>query len=413
MSPSQDGDNRPILVGPPTPAPPRMADLSLPRDLTVDAATPGTPAHVARFLGAWIGFWGGGLPHVLVVERVAADGAASVLYAVGDSPDWGVTRTWRRVAGTVGGDRLMVASTRAQISYAFEPDGRLLGRYLLPNEMLAVGILQSIAVEALFDPDRLVPHAQLGEAVRIPHASVMRPDGARPIELEATLYRPAAASAPLAVISHGSTGGYKIDPGRTFRHEAEALWLMEHGFAVLVPMRRGRGASEGVFGEELHASLDMRPGLEEAVEDLASTIVYGRALPFVQDCPVLLVGQSRGGFLSIVYAGRSPEAVAGVVSFAGGWISQHSRNSFNAELLEEAGRTARAPQLWLYGKRDSHYGVAHIRTNHAAFVRAGGDAALKIFSVPGDGHFLIGFPGLWRPAADAYLARLVPRFRSS
>src|SRR5262249_32610791 len=150
----------------------------------------------------------------------------------------------------------------------------------------------------------------------------------------------------------------------------------------------------------------LRAGLEEAVDDLASAITYGQSLPGVADGPVLLVGQSRGGFLSMIYAGRHPEAVAGVVSFAGGWVGQTPFNSgaFNAEVLAEVAATAAAPQLWLYGERDSYYGVEHIRANHAAFVRAGGNATLKIFSLRLDGHFLIGFPDVWRPDAEAYIA---------
>jgi hypothetical protein len=143
----------------------------------------------------------------------------------------------------------------------------------------AVGVFEPIGIARLSGPDRLVPRPALGDTVRIPHRSVMLPDGSRPIELEGTLYRPTRGeAAPLAIINHGSTGGYRYDPRLTLHHEAEALWLLERGFAVLVPMRRGRGCSEGVFGEELDLR-NCRPGLEEAVEDLASAVAYGRALP--------------------------------------------------------------------------------------------------------------------------------------
>src|SRR5205807_771704 len=161
------------------------------------------------------------------------------------------------------------------------------------------------------------------------------------------------AAAPLAIINPGSTDGGRVAARQPFRHTAEALWLREHGFAVLVPMRRGRGGSEGSSAEEA-ATTEFCEGLEDAVEDLASAIAYGLALPFVRHCPVLLVGQSRGGFLSVVYAGRHPHQVAGVVNFAGGWTGEHWNGAFNTKTMRDAGRGARAPQLWLYGKRDSY-----------------------------------------------------------
>ena len=77
-------------------------------------------------------------------------------------------------------------------------------------------------------------------------------------------------------------------------------------------------------------------------------------------------------------------------------------------MLSEIAPTARVPKLWIYGENDSHYDAAHIRENHSAFLGAGGDARLQFFPVPGDGHFVIGFPGLWRPLADAYLHSRMP-----
>jgi dienelactone hydrolase len=235
----------------------------------------------------------------------------------------------------------------------------------------------------------------------------MLPDGSRPIELEGTLYRPTSGeAAPLAIINHGSTGGNRYDPRLTVRHEAEALWLLARGFAVLVPMRRGRGSSEGIFGEELDLR-NCRPGSEEAVEDLASAIAFGCALPCAQRRPVLLLGQSRGGFLSSIFAARDAPAVAGVISFAGGWVgSRVDDGAFNTSKLAEVAAATRVPQLWIYGEPDSHYSAEHIEANRHAFTRSGGTVAVETFSVPGDGHLVIAFPDRWRPAADAYLDRI-------
>src|SRR5262249_32811364 len=141
--------------------------------------------------------------------------------------------------------------------------------------------------------------------------------------------------------------------------------------------------------------------------DLEAAVRFGRSVPFVKQGPVLLVGQSRGGFLSVVYAGRHPQEVRGVVSFAGGWMGGGpALERFNTEYFTEAGKGSgrTVPQLWLYAERDSVYGEEHVRTNHAAFEAAGGTARFEFYrGVPGDGHRLRSFPRLWRPAADLFL----------
>jgi dienelactone hydrolase len=104
----------------------------------------------------------------------------------------------------------------------------------------------------------------------------------------------------------------------------EAHWLRDSGFAVLALMRRGRGRSEGIngeddFGREHDGGLmDISAGIAQAVEDLESAIAYGRKLPGVGPGPVLLAGQSRSGFLAMHYAGIEPGEVMGVVNFSGG-----------------------------------------------------------------------------------------------
>jgi hypothetical protein len=62
------------------------------------------------------------------------------------------------------------------------------------------------------------------------------------------------------------------------------------------------GRSKGIngaddYGREHDDSLiDVSAGVAQTVEDLKSAIAYGRKLPGVRPGPVLLAGQSRGGF---------------------------------------------------------------------------------------------------------------------
>lgn len=129
-----------------------------------------------------------------------------------------------------------------------------------------------------------------GEAVRLPHAVGTLPG----------LWH--APPAPLAVLNHGSSDG--VDPRAAITMECEARWLRDQGYAVLVPMRPGRGASDGVYGEASCCDLvtgaprDCSAGLAQAVEDLRTAIDFGLRQSGVRPGPVLLMGQSRGGFLS-------------------------------------------------------------------------------------------------------------------
>jgi dienelactone hydrolase len=390
----------PIAVS--APVGPVLRDLALPPRFQIEPPATGITEGAAKFLGAWGGLWDDVLPHLLVVERIEPGGRLRAIYAVGDAPQWLIARQWIGMTGVATADRLVLDNLNATISYEIDPRGRLVGTYRMRSGLLSVGVFERMDVDVLADPSHPLPCPILGESVRIPHSTVQTPDGSRPIELAATLYRPKGTKpAPLAIINHGSASGI-FSPRQTFRSATQALWLLERGFTVLVPMRRGRGESEGVFGEETFP-LDFEGGLEQAIEDLDSALIYAQALPFVQRGPALLVGQSRGGFLSSVYASLYPEAVAGVINFAGGWTAEDDQGAFNRDALAEAGRTARVPQLWLYGKQDSYYGEKHIRANHSAFVKGGGRATLELFDVPGDGHFLIGYPDLWRWLADAYL----------
>jgi hypothetical protein len=94
---------------------------------------------------------------------------------------------------------------------------------------------------------------------------------------------------------------------------------------VLAFMRRGRGRSEGINGEEDFGRdhegglIDVSAGIAQAVEDLESAIAYGRKLPGVRPGPsVLLAGQSRSGVSR--YALCRPQAQRG-----DGRSSGHSR----------------------------------------------------------------------------------------
>lgn len=162
------------------------------------------------------------------------------------------------------------------------------------------------------------------------------------------------------------------------------------GFAVLALMRRGRGRSEEIkgeedFGRDYEGSLiDVSAGVAQAIEDLESAIPYGRRLPDVRPGPVLLAGQSRGGFLAMHYAGLKPGEVMGVMNFSGDW---YPYAPVTTPYYANAGRgaTDKVPQLWLYADNDRLYDEALIRGYYQAFAAAGGSARFELLhGVPGE-----------------------------
>ena len=353
-------------------------------------------ASAGPFMGAWAGFWGGVIPHVLVV----GDGGRC-LYAVGAVPGWGFPAGWYDRDATINGGRLILPGTRVTVEYWLDEPDTLAGRYRAAEGGDSWGRFVRVA-PALLQSAAPLPQPTWGEAVRIPHAVGT---------LAGLWHAPPAQPAPLAVLSHGSSDG--VDPRMTITMEGEVRWLRDQGYAVLVPMRRGRGASDGVYAEAnccdpvTGAPRDCAAGLAQAVEDLRTAIGFGRQRQGVRPGPVLLMGQSRGGFLSIVYAGLHPADVSGVISMVGGWTAEWCNGAFNTERLAKAGAGARAPQLWLHADNDRYYGADHIRGNHAAFTAAGGLAALHMLTrVPHDGHRLVAYPDRWTGVAAEYLNSL-------
>src|SRR4029077_17557213 len=97
----------------------RLIDgVPIPDDISIAPISAPTSDSGQSFLGAWVGRWGGSLKHILIVESVAHDGAARVIYAVGDNPNATIKRNWIRPAGTVPHGTPTITSV-------FRPDPKL------------------------------------------------------------------------------------------------------------------------------------------------------------------------------------------------------------------------------------------------------------------------------------------------
>ena len=150
-------------------------------------------------------------------------------------------------------------------------------------------------------------------------------------------------------------------------------------------------------------------GAARALEDIDAVIDALQERPDVAAGPVLMMGQSRGGILSVAYAGTHPDRVSGVVNFVGGWLGQDCLTASEVHrTLVRQGSAFGRPMLWLYGDGDPHYSLEHMREVHQAFTDAGGQASFCAFDMPGTttGHGVMAMPSLWKPLLDAYMDEL-------
>jgi dienelactone hydrolase len=185
--------------------------------------------------------------------------------------------------------------------------------------------------------------------------------------------------------------------------------LNDRGWIVAFPQRRGRGKSDGLYDEGYACNVDMSlRGADRALADIDAAISALRRRQDIASTPILIGGQSRGGVLSIAYAGLHPEHVAGAINFVGGWARESCfvASTVNHSLFERGASYAR-PTIWLYGQHDTFYSIAHSRDNFAAFEKAGGRGKFLEFEAPaGQGHFVFRRPNLWSGPVDSYLKSL-------
>ena len=270
------------------------------------------------------------------------------------------------------------------------------------------------------------------EGARLREQLWVLPGGDANIPLRATLFRPddplsapasLAPSAnhgdairrPLVVINHGTSD---------LTRESVALpvyywlsrWFVERGYVVLLPQRRGHGATGGPLAEFIGSCADpdhYRSGLI-AADDIAASIRYMAKQPFIDANDVIVVGISTGGWASLALASKTPSLARAVINVAGG-RGGHAGGQLNAvcgasRLVSAArtyGSTARIPTLWLYSENDSYFGPELAQTMANAWTDSGGKADLEILPpYRDDGHKIADDRAgwnLWGPIIDRFL----------
>jgi pimeloyl-ACP methyl ester carboxylesterase len=405
-----------VFVAGPLSAADRLVDgVPLPEDAKAATVVETDPAELRQWAGAWVGAWGGRLKHVLLVESVTADGLARVVYAIGDNPRLRIRRGWSRHEATLSGRRLTISEAGFSATYDLNDQGGLNATYTR-GEIVSHAAMTKTDLTALLAPDAVIPWTR-GKSEFLRTALI---EDGTPVNLEVVIFRPDGAGPwPLAVFNHGSTGNGRNSAlfTETFFDVGLAGFLNNRGWIVAFPQRRGRGRSDGLYDEGFSA--DRRQGYtcdfdvslsgaDRALDDIGAAMAVLRQRPDVAPSRVLIGGVSRGGILSVAYAGMHPDQIFGVINFVGGWMGTgcDTASRLNGTLFVRGARFDR-PTLWLYGDQDPFYDLQHSRNNFMLFQSAGGKGRFLEFNVPGGyGHAVLGAPQLWeRPVAE-YLGSL-------
>ena len=224
---------------------------------------------------------------------------------------------------------------------------------------------------------------------------------------------------PVAILNHGtpSSGSKRAQMGKWLKAEPINA-LVGRGFAVMVPMRRGFGATGGRYSGSIGSckNPDFYNGSLRAAENIVAAINHAKTLPSIDPSRVLLVGQSAGSIASLAAASVEPNSVRAVANFSGGRGSGRSSSTpgvpcYPERMAEAIGNYAKGitvPVLWYYAENDTYFSPPVVRDWFESFQRNGGRGELIIQPPFGnDGHFVLTNPGgakHWGPALDRFLA---------
>ncbi len=196
-----------------------------------------------------------------------------------------------------------------------------------------------------------------------------------------------------------------------------AAVFVQRGYAVLMPLRRGFGATGGAFAEDpgTCSAADYQRGERAAAADVLSAYAFARRLPYVDATRVILAGQSAGGIAALYAASQASDPPAAVLAFAAGRGADPTRPGVPcagermAEVFEAVGRSLRAPALLYYAQNDLSFGPQASRAWFAR-LQAGGARAEYVLQPPfgANGHYVFtdaAGVGLWLPTVERFLLR--------
>ena len=239
--------------------------------------------------------------------------------------------------------------------------------------------------------------------------------------IAATILRPDAQGPFGAVIlNHGvsASARERARESSDLLINAAAVFA-RRGYVVVMPLRRGFGATGGEMAEDPGScsNPDYRTAEANAADDVMAAYDYARALPYVDGNRMLLAGQSAGGMVALYTAGtRQPQGLQAVLAFAAGRGGDPDINPGIpcaiepvARIFDMVGKSIRVPVLMNYAENDLFFSPKVSRQWYERLSATWSDAEYALQPAFGkDGHYLFGDTlgvRYWLPTVETFLAR--------
>ena len=245
------------------------------------------------------------------------------------------------------------------------------------------------------------------------------PAGENRYTIAARILKPQGAGPFGAVVLNHGVAGTRAERMRESPDQllAAATVFVQHGYVVVMPLRRGFGLTGGEYAEDPGpcSNPDFRKAETNASEDVMTAYNYARALPYVDGTRMILAGQSAGAMVSIYTAAtREPAGLRAVLGFAAGRGGNPDYRPGVpcavepvAKLLDNLGKSIKVPVLFHYAANDRFFGAETTRLWFERF-KAGGAKATYVLNPAfgADGHYVFSAENgakVWLPAVEAFL----------
>lgn len=282
-------------------------------------------------------------------------------------------------------------------------------------------LLLAMLVPALADPPA-GPYTPEGVRLREQFWLIPTSDPDTPLMRAVVLRPPGEEPRPLAVIAHPTMDNTDIRAGMAMlAYVPLSRLLVQRGYVVVVPIRRGYGATGGRYREWLGAcaQADFRRPAMEGARDLAATVALLRRQPFVASSGLVLAGQAGGSLAALAYAAEKPVGLSAVILFSTGRGASRERGATRqcreSDLVSAISSFAAAvpvEMMMIAAENDALYPPALARRLDEAMRAAGARVRLRVLPPVGDdGHDLLGSfegPATWLPAVGGFLTEVRP-----
>lgn len=210
---------------------------------------------------------------------------------------------------------------------------------------------------------------------------------------------------PLVVINHGSDEATRVSVSMPVFYWL-SKWFVDRGYVVVLPQRRGYGATGGKLaeGRDTCADPDHRSAGLAAADDIEAALRFMEAQPFIDASQTIVAGVSTGGWAALALASKNPPGTRLVINFAGG-RGGHAYGQPNVvcasdRLIDAAGaygRTSTVPTLWIYAANDTYFGPELAASMVDVWKHNGGLAELLLLGPYGsEGHDLVSDQAGWQ-----------------